>query len=346
MIEPIYYEDEKLYIVDQRKLPQTLKIVEINSVDEVVEAIKSLMVRGAPAIGITGAYGLVLGLKDWKGSENERFFKQLDTCYKLLLETRPTAVNLSWALNRLKRKASSLQEKPPGEIWEALLEEARNIHDEEKERCEKISLFGASLIPDGANIITHCNTGPLATGGLGTALGSIIIAHEEGKKVHVFVDETRPLLQGARLTAWELEQAGIPHTLITDSMAGFVMATQKVDLVIVGADRIAMNGDTANKIGTYNLAILAWHHEIPFYVAAPLSTIDPNIENGNGIPIEFRKPDEVTHFNGKRVAHEKCRAISPAFDVTPSGLITAIITERGIYKFPYNFSKSEIGSYI
>jgi len=337
MIKSIYYERDSLFLIDQRLLPGQLKIVQLNNITEIEKAIKEMMVRGAPAIGITGAYGIVIGQKNYINSDTETFFQKLEENYKTLVNTRPTAINLKWALDRVKSIARKNKDKPIKEIWELMLKEAKKIHNEEIDRCRKISKNGAKLIPQRANILTHCNTGPLATGGIGTALGSIIQAHKNGKEILVFVDETRPLLQGARLTTWELEQENIPHTLITDNIAGFLISRKKIDLILVGADRIAKNGDTANKIGTYSLAILANYHNIPFYVAAPFSTIDTTIDDGSKIPIEYRDPAEVTNFNGIKITHNRCNAISPAFDVTPSELISAIITDKGIFRYPYSF---------
>lgn len=319
-IETIKWEDDRLKIIDQTKLPDELVYLECNTPEEVAEAIKILRVRGAPAIGIVSAYGVVLGAD------------RIEKTIKLLASTRPTAVNLFWTLQRMERCAKECQ---GGELKKALLKEAISIHEDDKKKCRQIGEYGASLIKDGNTILTHCNAGVLATGGMGTALAPIYLAKEQGKEVKVFADETRPLLQGARLTTWELKQAGIDVTLICDNMAAVVMKEGKIDLVIVGADRIAQNGDVANKIGTYGVAVLAKEHHLPFYVAAPTSTFDLSLEEGSQIPIEVRGTDEVTHGFGKRTAPEGIKVYSPAFDVTPNKLITAIITENGIAYQPF-----------
>jgi len=320
-IETIKWEDDKLKILDQSKLPDKLIYLECSTPECVAEAIKSLRVRGAPAIGIAAAYGVVLGVD------------RIEETIKLLARTRPTAVNLFWALQRMERCAKHYQGV---ELKKALLKEAILIHEDDKKKCRQIGEWGASLIKDGDIILTHCNAGALATGGMGTALSPIYIAKEQGKKIKVFADETRPLLQGARLTTWELKQAGIEVTLICDNMAAVVMKEGKIDLVIVGADRIVKNGDVANKIGTYGLAVLAKAHHIPFYVAAPSSTFDFSLDDGGQIPIEERAADEVTQGFGKRTAPEGINVYSPAFDVTPNELITAIITENGIAYQPFS----------
>ncbi len=297
------------------------------------QAINELKVRGAPAIGVAAAYGIALGALQIKAERKDAFLKELKTVLDAIAKTRPTAKNLFFAVNRMAavaKKAGSVSE-----IKSALTAEAIKIHEEETESTRKLSEYGAELIEDGATILTHCNTGPLATTGYGTALGVIIYANEQGKRNRVYATETRPLCQGARLTTWELKNAGIPVTLITDSMAGYIMREKKVGLVILGADRITANGDTANKIGTYSLAVLAKAHRIPFYVAAPTSTFDLELKTGDEIPIEFRSEDEVTHQMGVRVAPEGVRAENPAFDVTPHRLITAFITEKGIIRPPY-----------
>lgn len=320
MIETIKWEDDRLKIIDQTKLPQELVYLECCVPEEVAEAIKTLCVRGAPAIGVAAAYGVVLGAD------------KIDETIKLLASTRPTAINLFWALQRMENCAKN--HKGTG-LKEALLKEAISIHEDDKEKCYKMGQYGASLIKDGDTILTHCNAGALATGGMGTALAAIYSAKEQGKKIKVFVDETRPLLQGARLTAWELYLSGIDVTLICDNMAAVVMKEGKIDLVIVGADRIVKNGDVANKIGTYGVAVLAKEHHIPFYVVAPTSTFDLTLENGSQIPIEERGAYEVTHGFGKRTAPEGIKVYSPAFDVTPHQFIRAIITENGIAYPPF-----------
>lgn len=337
MIQPIFWENDTLWIVDQTLLPAEYKKIEIHDHNEMADAIKRLSIRGAPAIGIAAAFGLVLGLKPFTNASKDLFLSKLAEISDILRNTRPTAVNLSWALQRMKNLAQSLTDAPVPMIWKRLLNEAQQIHQEDIDMCLRIAQNGQSLIPQNAGILTHCNTGGLATGGLGTALGIIITAHKSGKNIHVFVDETRPLLQGARLTAWELIQENVPFTLISDNMAAYIMSSGKTDAVIVGADRIAANGDTANKIGTYGLAVLAKYHHVPFYIAAPSSTIDPLISSGKEIVIEERSDAEVREIFGVKIAPEDCPAISPAFDVTPNSLITAIITEQQIFRPPYYF---------
>jgi len=337
MIKPLFWDNNQLYIVDQTLLPIEYKRIEIKSHLDMANAIKRLAIRGVPALGIAAAAGLVLGLKPFIDSGSRLFFEKLDEISTLLNSTRPTAINLSWALKRMKSVAESMNHKPVPDIWNKIYQEALTIHQEDIEMCQVIGRHGQSIIPEKANILTHCNTGGLATGGLGTALGVIITAHQLGKDIHVYVDETRPLLQGARLTAWELSEEKVPYTLICDNMAAYIMATRKIDAVIVGADRIAANGDAANKIGTYGLAILADYHEVPFYVVAPSSTIDPSVSSGKEIVIEERSGLEVREIFGVKIAPEDCPAISPAFDVTPNGLITGIITEKVVFRTPYNF---------
>lgn len=302
--------------------------------DEIWEAIKSLRVRGAPAIGIAGALGVVLGIWNCQAESYEEFKSQLDSVADYLATSRPTAVNLFWALDRMRVTAEKHKSRPISELKEILLDEAYKIIEEDKQICRAIGRNGAELLPDECTVLTHCNAGALATADYGTALGVIYAAAEMGKNVKVFADETRPLLQGARLTTWELMQNGIDVTLICDDMAATVMKGGMVDCVIVGADRIAANGDTANKIGTYNLAILAKEHGLPFYVAAPVSTFDLSLENGDLIPIEQRKPEEVKQPFGLKIAPEEVKVYNPAFDVTPARYITAIITEKGVIRQP------------
>jgi len=292
-----------------------------------------LKIRGAPAIGIAGAYAVALGARKIDAANRDEFLKKLQDVIDAIAATRPTARNLFLALERLKKTAEAA--KNTTHIKQALVDEAIKIHTEEADATRHLSLFGAELIKDGMTVLTHCNTGPLATSGYGTALGVIITAQEQGKKIKVLVTETRPLLQGARLTTWELQKAGVPVTLITDSMAGYFMKLGKVDRVITGADRIAANGDIANKIGTYMLAVLAKENKIPFYIAAPISTIDISLKTGDEIPIEERKSEEITHIQGVPIVPEGISAANPAFDVTPHRYITAIITDRGIIKEPY-----------
>jgi methylthioribose-1-phosphate isomerase len=332
-MKPIEWLGNKIKIIDQRQLPGKLAFVELRSYTEVVAAIKEMKVRGAPAVGVAAAYGIALGARDIKAENRARFLSQLDKILHAFAATRPTAVNLFRAIDRMKKAAS---EADIAAIKQALVDEARAIHADEEAATERLSRLGAELIKDGFTVLTHCNAGPLATAGYGTALGVIKAAAEQGKKIEVIATETRPLLQGARLTAWELMQDNIPVTLITDSMAGYFMSRGKVSCVILGADRIAANGDTANKIGSYTLAVLAKENGIPFYVAAPTSTIDLTLRSGTEIPIEERDPEEVTSIGGVRLAPKGVKAANPAFDVTPHQYIAAIITEKSITRKPYS----------
>jgi len=321
-------------IIDQRALPEARIERDLESAEAVAEAIRTLQVRGAPLIGIAAAMGLVAGTRERRGAPREEFLGRLAELARLLAASRPTAVNLRWALDRMTRGAATA----PGDgaaLWERLRAEATAIWEEDRAMCRRIGEAGLPLVPDGATVLTHCNAGALATGGIGTALAPIYLAHEAGRRLHVFVDETRPVLQGARLTAWELAHAGIPCTLIADAAAGSLMRQAKVDLVIVGADRIAANGDFANKIGTYPLAVLALHHGVPFYCAAPSSTIDAALRDGDGIPIEQRSPDEVKTVAGRPVAPAAVAALNPAFDVTPARYVTGFLTDRGLRKPPF-----------
>jgi methylthioribose-1-phosphate isomerase len=332
--QPIEWLGDKVRILDQTRLPKEEIYFETDNYREIASAIKELKVRGAPAIGIAGAYAVALGALKIRATSRDEFIKKLQDVIDIIAATRPTARNLFFALERMKTAAKT--GKNPVDITKTLVNEAVKIHQEEADATHHISVFGAELIKDGWTVLTHCNTGPLATSGYGTALGVIITAHKQGKKIKVITDETRPLLQGARLTTWELKKAGVPITLITDSMAGYFMARGGVDCVITGADRIAANGDTANKIGTYTLAVLAKENNIPFYIAAPVSTIDISLKSGDKIPIEERMGEEITHFKGIRIAPEGIAAANPAFDVTPHKYITAIITDKGIVKEPYS----------
>ena len=328
----IEWLDDKLRILDQTKLPHEESFIDLVSYQDVALAIKEMKVRGAPAIGIAAAYGIALGAQSITGENKDEFLSQLDQLMQTLVSTRPTAVNLFRAISRM-RKAAIGNNVP--ETKGALVNQAKQIHQEEIEATRRLSQLGAGLIKDGFTILTHCNTGALATGSYGTALGIIKAAKEQGKRISVFADETRPLLQGSRITAWELEQEGIPVTLITDSMAGYFMNQGKIDCVIVGADRIAANGDVANKIGTYTLAVLANENNIPFYIAAPTSTVDLSLRSGAEIPIEQRDPAEITHIQGIHIAPEGTNAANPAFDVTPHNYICAIITDKGVIREPY-----------
>jgi methylthioribose-1-phosphate isomerase len=325
-------EHGHLVLIDQTRLPVELVERECRDVETVWEAIKQLRVRGAPAIGIAAAYGVVVGCVQRTVSADEpAFFARLEEVVSYLATSRPTAVNLFWALERMKKKGLSLRGvKPPAEIHRDLLAEAKAIHEEDRATCHAIGRYGAALLGERTGVLTHCNAGGLATAEYGTALAVLFTCQDQGKKLHVFVDETRPLLQGSRLTAWELAQRGIEATLICDNMAGQVMREGKVQAAIVGADRIAANGDTANKIGTYSVAVLAAAHNIPFYVAAPSTTFDLSIESGDQIPIEERSREEITHGFGKQTAPDGVGVYNPAFDVTPARLIKAIITERGV----------------
>ena len=331
--QPIEWLGDRVRILDQTRLPQEEVYLELDDYRSIASAIVAMKIRGAPAIGIAGAYAVALGASKIESTSRDGFLKQLQSFIDAIAATRPTARNLFFALERMKKAVESA--KSTAHIRQALVEEAVKIHQEEADATRRLSLFGAELLKDGWTVLTHCNTGPLATSGYGTALGIIITAHEQGKKIKVFAGETRPLLQGARLTTWELKKAGVPVTLITDSMAGYFMKKGEVDCVITGADRIAANGDTANKIGTYTLAVLAKENKIPFYIAAPVSTIDASLKTGEKIPIEERKGEEVTHFQGIVIAPEGVIAANPAFDVTPHKYITAIITDKGIIREPY-----------
>jgi len=323
----------RVKILDQTRLPQEEIYLELSHYQDVASAIVAMKVRGAPAIGILGAYGVALGALRIEAASRSEFLDKLQVITRTLIATRPTAKNLFRAIDRMQQIAQS--GKDVEQIKQALVEEAVKIHAEEAEATRRLSQLGAELIQDGFTILTHCNTGALATAGYGTALGVIKQAKEQGKNIKVLATETRPLLQGARLTVWELKKANIPVTLITDSMAGYFMRQGKVDCVIVGADRIAANGDTANKIGTYSLAVLAMENDVPFYVAAPTTTIDLSLASGDEIPLEQRSPEEVTHIQGISLAPEGIDVANPAFDVTPHRYITAIITESGIVKEPY-----------
>ncbi|HED24725.1 MAG TPA: S-methyl-5-thioribose-1-phosphate isomerase [Firmicutes bacterium] len=335
-LETMFWRDESLYILDQRLLPQKKEYIACRSAAEVGEAICNMSVRGAPAIGIAAAFGMALAARqganlDLAPDEYRNYLRQ---SAEKLGRTRPTAVNLTWALDRIEKWLRGHQNASREEIAEGLRIEASQILAEDVKINRRMGQNGATLVPGKAAILTHCNAGALATGGYGTALGVIRAAVEQGKKIHVYIDETRPLLQGARLTAFEMREEGIEFTLVTDNCAGYLMSLQKIDLIIVGADRIAANGDTANKIGTYSLAVLAGYHGIPFYIAAPISTIDQTIEKGEDIAIEERNPEEVTSFNGLPAAPDGVTALNPAFDVTPAPLITALITERGVVEKP------------
>jgi methylthioribose-1-phosphate isomerase len=328
----VWWEDGRVRMIDQTRLPAEMVILDLRTDGEVAEAIESMRVRGAPAIGVAAALGMALAARAAQSEPNTRFRQRLADSAERLRRTRPTAVNLFWAIDRLLALAEAVPE--PARAAERLEAEARGMVEEDVRINQAIGRHGAALMPAEGGVLTHCNTGSLATVAYGTALGVIRAAVAEGKALHVFVDETRPRLQGMKLTAWELQRAGIPATVITDNTAAWVMRQGRVGAVIVGADRIAANGDTANKIGTYGLALLARDHQIPFYVAAPTSTIDLSLADGSAIPIEERSPDEVTHIAGVRQAPEGVAVFNPAFDVTPADLITAIITEAGTARPP------------
>ncbi len=330
--------DGHLRLIDQTRLPAELVEIDCRDAEAVWEAIKSLRVRGAPAIGIAAAYGVCLGLQTITGEDEDAFFQCLEQVAAYLATSRPTAVNLFWALDRMKATGEKLRGRPLEVIEARLLEEARAIHEEDRAMCRAIGEHGAALLRDGQGVLTHCNAGGLATAEYGTALALFFMAAEQGKRLTIFADETRPLLQGARLTAWELHQAGLDVTVICDSMAAQVMREGRIQAVVTGADRIAANGDTANKIGTYGVAVLAAAHKIPFYVAAPTSTFDLSIATGAEIPIEQRDPREITHGFGRQTAPDGVKAYNPAFDVTPAELIAAIICERGLIP-PVNRAK-------
>ncbi|AVX20471.1 methylthioribose-1-phosphate isomerase [Carboxydocella sporoproducens DSM 16521] len=334
-MESLRWREGILEILDQTRLPLTIEYVQSSDYLAVANAIKSMQVRGAPAIGSAAAFGYAMGAREHQNLPREQFLAEMQEVKQVLASTRPTAVNLFWALDRMEKKLLEVSHLQPAEIADILLEEAKAIHQEDLELNRRMGEYGQQLIPSGARILTHCNAGALATAGFGTALGVIRAAHAAGKQVQVYADETRPLLQGARLTAFELMQDGIPVTLITDNMAGYLMRRGMVDLVIVGADRITANGDVANKIGTYGLAVLAKENKIPFYVAAPYSTVDLTLASGDDIPIEERDPREITHICGQRIAPEGVKVFNPAFDITPNYLIDAIITEKGIIRKPY-----------
>ncbi|MGA9769266.1 MAG: S-methyl-5-thioribose-1-phosphate isomerase [Blastocatellia bacterium] len=340
MIKTIEWSEEGVVMIDQRRLPNEELYPVFKTYEEVACAIEEMVVRGAPAIGVAAAMGIALGMKGSAAETIEEFELNFKQVCERMSETRPTAVNLFWAVERMRwafgharREAASIEQ-----IKETLINESLEIHREDIESNQRMGRFGAELVPDNATILTHCNAGALATAGFGTALGVIRAAVEAGKRVKVFADETRPFLQGARLTAWELAKENIPVTLITDSMAGHFLKSGQIDCCIVGADRIAANGDVANKIGTYMVAIAAHENNIPFYVAAPLSTVDLKLNSGDEIPIELRADSEVTHFRGALVAPEGIKVANPAFDVTPHRYISAIITDAGVAREPYDLS--------
>ena len=340
MLPTLDWQGDVIVMVDQRKLPGQEIYVRCRTAPEVARAIRTMIIRGAPAIGVAAAMGIALGMRRSTAKGTRQFAVEFQKACDMMAATRPTAVNLFWAIDRMKRAfgAGAQAGESPAELAARLEKEARAIHDEDVASCRAMGRFGAALVPDGARVLTHCNAGALATAGYGSALGVIRAAVEQGKRVAVIADETRPFLQGARLTAWELLRDGIKTTVITESMAGPLMRAGDIDLVVVGADRNAANGDTANKIGTYTVAVLAHAHELPFYVAAPLSTIDLSTPDGEHIPIEERDQREVTHFGSSRLTPEGATIRNPAFDVTPHRYIAGIITEKGIIRPPYTES--------
>ena len=329
-------------IIDQRALPEAEITRDLESAESVAEAIRQLQVRGAPLIGIAAAMGLVAATREQRTASRADFLARAKELAALLGAARPTAVNLRWALARMLRVADETPGDAGGaDLWERLRAEATAIWEEDRAMCRRIGEHGLTILADGAQVLTHCNTGALATGGIGTALAPIYLAYERGRKVHVYVDETRPLLQGSRLTMWELVHAGISCTLITDSSAAALMRQAKIDVVMVGADRICANGDFANKIGTYGLAVLARHHGVPFYCAAPWSTVDVTLADGDLIPIEQRSPAEVTMIAGRPTAPDGATALNPAFDVTPARYVTGFVTDRGIVQPPFSGGESQ-----
>ncbi len=333
MVKAIEWKDGKVIMLDQSRLPIEVKFIECTDYQIIAEGIKKLWIRGAPAIGIAAAMGISLGAQDIRAENFDEFMERLEPIFNTMLSTRPTAVNIKWAVERIRSVLIGRRGESVDRLKEVLIEEANKILDEDIEVNKAIGRWGAQFIKDGDTILTHCNAGSLATGGYGTATAPILIAIEQGKKIQVIADETRPVLQGARLTAWELMQEGIPVTLITDSSAGALMKSGEIDLCIVGTDRTARNGDVANKIGTYTVAVLCREHDIPFYVAAPLSSIDFSISFGELIPIEERGPEEVTHIFGKcQIAPDGVKVKNMAFDVTPHRYVTAIITEKGAFR--------------
>jgi len=342
MIRTLEWTDSGVRFIDQTKLPTEETYVTAKTYEQVADAIRNMVVRGAPAIGVAAAMGIALGVKNSKAETVGDLKREFDQMSELLSKTRPTAVNLFWAIRRMREKFELLRVRPLPQIKQALIEEAQRMHAEDIAANQAMGRYGATLMPANGGVLTHCNAGALATCGYGTALGVIRAAVEQGKKIHVYADETRPFLQGSRLTAWELMKDGIPTTVISDNMAGAMMKQGKIGAIIVGADRIAANGDVANKIGTYTVAVLAKEHGIPFYVAAPFSTIDLETPDGSKIPIEQRNKNEVTHIGGKAIAPEGVEVENPAFDVTPAKYVTAIVTERGIARAPYEGSLNKL----
>ncbi|MFZ0759490.1 MAG: S-methyl-5-thioribose-1-phosphate isomerase [Candidatus Sulfotelmatobacter sp.] len=338
MIQTLEWTDQGVRFIDQTKLPTEETYVTCTTHTQVADVIRTMVVRGAPAIGVAAAMGIALGVRNSKAETVGDLKRDFDEICDLIGKTRPTAVNLFWAIHRMQAKFERVRIRPIGQIQRELIEESQRMHAEDIAANRAMGRHGATLMPSEGGVLTHCNAGALATAGYGTALGVIRAAVEQGKKIHVYADETRPFLQGSRLTAWELMKDGIPTTVISDNMAGAMMKQGKIGAVVVGADRIAANGDVANKIGTYTVAVLAKEHGIPFYVAAPISTVDLACPDGSKIPIEQRNAKEVTHIAGKRIVPDGVSVENPAFDVTPAEYVTAIVTERGIVRAPYEQS--------
>ncbi len=342
MIHTLEWTDRGIRFLDQTKLPTEEVYVICGTYKQVADAIRNMVVRGAPAIGVAAAMGIALGVKNSKAENGAELKKEFDEICEAIRDTRPTAVNLFWAIRRMSQKFDLLRIRPFAQIRQALIDEALRMHAEDIAANQAMGRHGATLMPSSGGVLTHCNAGALATAGYGTALGVIRAAVEQGKKIHVYADETRPFLQGSRLTAWELMKDGIPTTVISDSMAGVMMQKGKIGAIVVGADRIAANGDVANKVGTYTVAVMAKENAIPFYVASPLSTVDLATADGSKIPIEQRNPREVTHIAGKQMTPDGVEIENPAFDVTPAKYVTAIITERGIARAPYQDSLQKL----
>jgi methylthioribose-1-phosphate isomerase len=331
----VSWNNGKIVLIDQTRLPNHFELIETDDIERVATAIRRLEVRGAPAIGVTAAYAMALAAMKSHARDNQSMSIALQNAYDLLAKTRPTATNLFWALDHMMAFARQQLSNGPSGLGDAMLAEAQKMADDDVAINQRLAEIGSELIPDGARVLTHCNCGPLCAVDLGTAMAPVIYAHKQGKKIHVYTDETRPRLQGAKLNAWELAQAGVPYTLITDNTAAWVMSQKKVDLVMIGVDRVAANGDTAAKIGVYGVAVLAHYHHIPFYAVSPTSTIDMKITNGSQIPIEERDPDEVRKVNDTWITMPEANVLNYAFDVTPNELISAIVTEFGIARPPY-----------
>jgi methylthioribose-1-phosphate isomerase len=342
MIQTLEWTNAGVVFIDQTKLPTEEVYVTCTTHEQVADVIRNMVVRGAPAIGVAAAMGIALGVKNSKAENGADLKKDFDQICEAIRQTRPTAVNLFWAIRRMTEKFEALRVRPVVQIKQALIEEAQRMHAEDIAANQAMGRHGATLMPSSGGVLTHCNAGALATAGYGTALGVIRAAVEQGKKIHVYADETRPFLQGSRLTAWELMKDGIPTTVISDNMAGVMMQQGKIGAIVVGADRIAANGDVANKIGTYTVAVLAKEHGIPFYVAAPISTVDLATSDGSKIPIEQRNAREVTHIAGKQMVPDGVQIENPAFDVTPAKYVAAIITEKGIARAPYSESLKQL----